>query len=57
MKKNPGARDALIIALTKSDPFSIAKNEVFRAGLAASVAVFGIAWIADSVFEGESARF
>ena len=42
---------ALIIILTKTDPSSIAKNEVFRAGMVAVIAVFGIAWMADTVFE------
>ncbi|MGE5651622.1 MAG: anaerobic C4-dicarboxylate transporter family protein, partial [Bacillota bacterium] len=43
---------ALIILCTKTDPMSIGKNEVFRAGMIAVVAVFGIAWMADTVFEG-----
>lgn len=43
---------ALIIMFTKTDPMSIGKNEVFRAGMIAVVAVFGIAWMADTVFEG-----
>jgi len=42
---------ALIIIFTKTDPSSIGKNEVFRAGMIAVVAVFGIAWMADTVFE------
>jgi anaerobic C4-dicarboxylate transporter DcuB len=42
---------ALIILFTKTDPASISKNEVFRAGMVAVVAVFGIAWMADTVFE------
>ncbi len=42
---------ALIILLTKTDPTSIGKTEVFRAGMIAVVAVFGIAWMADTVFE------
>jgi anaerobic C4-dicarboxylate transporter DcuB len=42
---------ALIIVLTKTNPASIAKNEVFRAGMIAVVAVFGVAWMADTVFE------
>lgn len=43
---------ALIILFTKTDPQAIGKNEVFRAGMIAVVAVFGIAWMADTVFEG-----
>ena len=42
---------ALIVVLTKTDPSTIAKNEVFRAGMVAVIAVFGIAWMADTVFE------
>ena len=42
---------ALIIVFTKTDPTAIGKNEVFRAGMIAVVAVFGIAWMADTVFE------
>jgi anaerobic C4-dicarboxylate transporter DcuB len=42
---------ALIILFTKTDPSSIGKTEVFRAGMIAVVAVFGIAWMADTVFE------
>jgi anaerobic C4-dicarboxylate transporter DcuB len=42
---------ALIIVFTKTDPTTIGKTEVFRAGMIAVVAVFGIAWMADTVFE------
>lgn len=42
---------ALIIMLTKTDPSTIGKTEVFRAGMIAVVAVFGIAWMADTVFD------
>jgi len=42
---------ALIIVFTQTNPVSIAKNEVFRAGMIAVVAVFGVAWMADTVFE------
>jgi anaerobic C4-dicarboxylate transporter DcuB len=42
---------ALIIICTKTDPAAIGKNEVFRAGMIAVIAVFGIAWMADTVFE------
>jgi len=42
---------ALIILFTKMDPSTIGKTEVFRAGMIAVVAVFGIAWMADTVFE------
>jgi anaerobic C4-dicarboxylate transporter len=42
---------ALMIIFTKTDPSQIGKNEVFRAGMIAVVAVFGVAWMADTVFE------
>jgi anaerobic C4-dicarboxylate transporter DcuB len=42
---------ALIIAFTRTDPAAIGKTEVFRAGMIAVVAVFGVAWMADTVFE------
>ncbi|HEY2149627.1 MAG TPA: anaerobic C4-dicarboxylate transporter [Vicinamibacterales bacterium] len=42
---------ALIIVFTKTNPAEIGKNQVFRAGMIAVVAVFGVAWMADTVFE------
>ena len=42
---------ALIVILTKMDAAKIGKTEVFRAGMVAVVAVFGIAWTADTMFE------
>ncbi len=42
---------ALMIVFTKTDPAAIGKSEVFRAGMIAVVAVFGVAWMADTVFE------
>ncbi|MEY2687185.1 MAG: hypothetical protein RL375_1383 [Pseudomonadota bacterium] len=42
---------AFIIIFTRTNPASISKNEVFRAGMVAVVAVFGVAWMADTVFE------
>ena len=42
---------ALMIVFTRTDPSTIGKTEVFRAGMVAVVAVFGIAWMADTVFE------
>ena len=42
---------ALMIMFTKTNPATIGKTEVFRAGMIAVVAVFGIAWMADTVFE------
>jgi anaerobic C4-dicarboxylate transporter DcuB len=42
---------AFIIVFTPTKPGEIAKNEVFRAGMTAVIAVFGVAWMADTVFE------
>ena len=42
---------ALILLTTKTDANAIGKSEVFRAGMIAVVAVFGIAWMADTMFE------
>ena len=42
---------ALIIMLTPTKAGDVAKNEVFRAGMTAVIAVFGVAWMADTVFE------
>lgn len=42
---------AFIVMFTRTDPGTIGKTEVFRAGMVAVVAVFGIAWMADTVFE------
>ena len=41
---------ALIIILTPTDASKISKNEIFRSGMIALVAVFGISWMADSMF-------
>jgi anaerobic C4-dicarboxylate transporter DcuB len=42
---------AFILIFTKTDASKIGKSEVFRAGMIAVVAVFGIAWMADTMFE------
>jgi anaerobic C4-dicarboxylate transporter DcuB len=42
---------ALMVIFTQTNPVEIGKNEVFRAGMIAVVAVFGVAWMADTVFE------
>lgn len=42
---------ALIILFSKTDPAAIAESEIFRAGMVAVVAVFGIAWMANTVFQ------
>lgn len=41
---------ALIIIITKTNPASISKNEVFRSGMIAIVAVYGIARMAETMF-------
>jgi anaerobic C4-dicarboxylate transporter DcuB len=45
------AAGALMVIFTKTDPVAIGKSEVFRAGMIAVIAVFGIAWMADTVFD------
>jgi anaerobic C4-dicarboxylate transporter DcuB len=47
---------ALIIVFTKTNPGDVGKSEVFRAGMIAVVAVFGVAWMADTVFEANMRR-
>jgi anaerobic C4-dicarboxylate transporter DcuB len=42
---------ALMILFKKLDPSLIGKTEMFRASMIAVVAVFGIAWMADTAFE------
>jgi anaerobic C4-dicarboxylate transporter DcuB len=46
---------ALIVILTPTNPAAIGKTEVFRAGMIAVVAVFGIAWMADTMFDAHVA--
>lgn len=41
---------ALIIIFTPTNAASISKNEVFRSGMIALVAVYGIAWMAETMF-------
>lgn len=41
---------ALIIIVCKTNPSQISKNEVFRSGMIAIVAVYGIAWMAETMF-------
>ncbi|MGP1449722.1 MAG: anaerobic C4-dicarboxylate transporter [Wolinella sp.] len=41
---------SLIIIFTKTDASKISKNEIFRSGMIALVAVFGISWMADTMF-------
>ncbi|MEA9391299.1 anaerobic C4-dicarboxylate transporter [Acerihabitans sp. TG2] len=41
---------ALIVIATKTNPAEISKNEVFRSGMIAIVAVYGIAWMAETIF-------
>lgn len=41
---------ALIIIFTKTDAKKIGSNEIFKSGMIALVAVFGISWMADTMF-------
>ena len=41
---------ALIVIFTKMDASKISKNEIFRSGMIALVAVFGISWMAETMF-------
>lgn len=41
---------SLILIFTPTDASKIGKNEIFRSGMIALVAVFGISWMADSMF-------
>lgn len=41
---------AVIIIPTKTNPANISKNEVFRSGMITIVAVYGIAWMAETMF-------
>ncbi|OPA74837.1 anaerobic C4-dicarboxylate transporter [Campylobacter pinnipediorum subsp. pinnipediorum] len=41
---------ALIVIFTKVDASKISKNEIFRSGMIALVAVFGISWMAETMF-------
>jgi anaerobic C4-dicarboxylate transporter DcuB len=42
---------AIIIIFTKTKANEISKNEIFRSGMIAIVAVYGIAWMADTMFQ------
>lgn len=44
---------AAIMIFTKVDVAKISKNEVFRSGMIAIVAVYGIAWMADTIFAAQ----
>ena len=41
---------ALIVIFTNTDAGKISKNEIFRSGMIALVAVFGISWMAETMF-------
>ena len=43
---------ALMFIFCKVKPANISKNEVFRSGMIAVVSVFGVAWMADTMFAG-----
>ena len=40
----------LIVLISRVNPAEISKNEVFRAGMIAIVAVYGVAWMAETLF-------
>ena len=42
---------ALILIVCRTNAAAIGKTEVFRAGMIAVVAVFGVAWMADTMFD------
>lgn len=44
------ASGALMIIFAKTETKKIAQNEIFKSGMIALVAVFGISWMADSMF-------
>jgi anaerobic C4-dicarboxylate transporter DcuB len=46
---------ALIVIICRTDAAAIGKSEVFRAGMIAVVAVFGVAWMADTMFDAHVA--
>lgn len=45
---------AAILIFTDTSAAAVAKSEVFRAGMVAIVAVFGIAWMADTIFDAHT---
>ncbi len=47
---------ALIVIITRTNPASISKNEVFRSGMIAIVAVYGVAWMAETMFGAHLAQ-
>jgi anaerobic C4-dicarboxylate transporter DcuB len=46
---------ALIVIICGTDAAAIGRTEVFRAGMIAVIAVFGVAWMADTMFEAHLA--
>ena len=48
---------ALIIIFTKTDANKISRNEIFRSGMIALVAVFGISWMAETMFSVHTQMF
>lgn len=47
---------ALIVIITRTNPASISKNEVFRSGMIAIVAVYGVARMAETMFGAHLAQ-
>jgi anaerobic C4-dicarboxylate transporter DcuA len=42
---------ALMVMFCKADPEEVAKGTVFRAGMVAVIAIFGVAWMGDTFFQ------
>ncbi|HTO99166.1 MAG TPA: anaerobic C4-dicarboxylate transporter, partial [Myxococcales bacterium] len=47
---------AALILFCKADPEETAKGSVFRAGMQAVIAIFGIAWMGDTFFQANAAE-
>ncbi|BCL75372.1 C4-dicarboxylate ABC transporter [Jeongeupia sp. HS-3] len=48
---------ALILLISKVDPDQVVRGSVFRAGAAAVIGIFGIAWMGDTFIQGNIAFF
>lgn len=48
---------AIILFATKTDVKSIPQSVVFKSGMTACVAIFGIAWMADTFFKTAMPEF
>jgi anaerobic C4-dicarboxylate transporter DcuA len=47
---------ALMVLFCKADVEEVAKGSVFRAGMQAVIAIFGIAWMGDTFFQANAAQ-